>query len=139
MLARLRASWSLLPHWARWLLAIYLAGFADGTGAHIIALARGGLHAYAPFRQVPFQVFFVALVVLDPLVLVLAGFVLPVGVWLGAGVMALDLAANWAGNWPWPSHYLQLWPMTAFGLFVFAAAPFLLRAFTARRVPARSP
>jgi hypothetical protein len=125
--------------WARWVLAIYVVGFADGTGAHVIALARGGLHAYSSFHQVPFQVFFVALVALDPLAAVLVAFVLPEGLWLAAGVMALDLAANWAGNWPWPSHYLQLWPMTAFGVFVLVSAPFLLRALSPRHGPARTP
>lgn len=45
--------------------------------------------------------FFVCLVVLDPLVVVLAGFVQRAGIWLAAAVMALDMAANWIGNWPW--------------------------------------
>jgi hypothetical protein len=51
------------------------------------------------------------------------------------------LRASWpvVPHWPWPSHYLELWPMTAFGLFIFASAPFLLRAFTERRGPARNP
>jgi hypothetical protein len=32
--SRLRRAWAALPRWARWLLAVYLIGFADGTAAH---------------------------------------------------------------------------------------------------------
>ena len=101
MVARLRTEWTGLPRWARWVLAAYLTGFADGTAAHVRAQAQGGIHAYSAFSQVPLQVFFVCLVVLDPLVTVLAGFVRRAGIWLAAGVMALDMTANWAGNWHW--------------------------------------
>jgi hypothetical protein len=116
-----------LPPWARWVLAGYMIGFTDGTGAHIIDLAHGGLHAYSYFHQVPIQVFFVCLVILDPLVVVLAGLARPAAVWLAAAVMVLDLTANWDGNWPWPSHYVSLLPITLFGLFVLVTAPPLLR------------
>jgi hypothetical protein len=30
----LRSAWAALPGWARWVLAVYLIGFADGTAAH---------------------------------------------------------------------------------------------------------
>ena len=36
MLADVRARWGALPHWARWVLALYLAGFAEGTGDHVL-------------------------------------------------------------------------------------------------------
>ena len=52
----------------------------------------------ASFPQAWIQVFFVSLVVLDPLVVVLAGFVRREGIWLAAGVMMLDVVANWTGN-----------------------------------------
>jgi hypothetical protein len=61
VVARLRTEWTGLPRWARWVLAAYLAGFADGTAAHVRALAQGGIHAYSAFSQVPLQVFFVCL------------------------------------------------------------------------------
>jgi len=60
VISRVRARWARLPRWARWLLAGYLVGFADGTGAHIRDLARGGIHAYAAFGPVSVQVFLVA-------------------------------------------------------------------------------
>ena len=84
MAARLRRAWAGLPGWARWVLAVYLIGFAQGTGADIRDLMRGGIHAYSSFPQAWIQVFFVSLVVLDPLVVVLAAFVRREGIWLAA-------------------------------------------------------
>ena len=55
---------------------MYLIGFADGTADHVHWMTRGGIHAYAPsYPQIAIQVFFVSLVVLDPLVVVLVAFV----------------------------------------------------------------
>jgi len=132
--ARLRRAWADLPQWARWVLAAYLAGFAQGTGAHVRDLARGGIHAYSALPQVWIQVFFVSLVVLDPVVVVLVAFVRRAGVWLAAGVMILDVAANWIGNWPSlqedPARLLRpvgLLPITLFGAFVLATTLPLLR------------
>jgi hypothetical protein len=96
--ARLRRAWADLPGWARWVLAVYLIGFAQGTGAHIRDLMRGGMHAYSLLPQAWIQVFFVSLVLLDPLVVVLAGFVRRAGIWLAAGVMVLDVVANGSGT-----------------------------------------
>lgn len=96
---RLRRAWAVLPVWARWVLAVYLIGFTDGTAAHARDLARAGFDAYSGFPQVPLRVFFISLVLLDPLVVVLAALVLPAGIWLAAVVMVLDVAANAAGNW----------------------------------------
>ena len=133
--SRLRRSWAALPWWARWVLAVYLIGFADGTAAHARDLARAGFDAYSGFPQVPLRVFFVSLVLLDPLVVVLAALVLPAGIWLAAVVMVLDVAANTAGNWSRIQHD-PAWPFTpagllliiVFGAFVLAAAPVMLRA-----------
>jgi len=123
-----------LPGWVRWVLAVYLIGFAQGTGAHVRDLVRGGIHAYSLFPQAWIQVFFVCLVVLDPLVVVLAGFVRREGIWLAAGVMVLDVAANWTGNWPAlhedAARLLRpvgLLPITLFGVFVLVSALPLLR------------
>jgi len=131
----LRSAWAALPVWARWVLAVYLIGFADGTAAHARDLARAGFDAYSGFPQVPLRVFFVSLVLLDPLVVVLAALVLPAGIWLAAVVMALDVAANTAGNWPriqrdpaWPFTPAGLLLIIVFGAFVLATAPAMLRA-----------
>jgi hypothetical protein len=128
---RLRTAWADLPRWARWVLAVYLVGFADGTADHVRWMTHGGIHAYAPsYPQVAIQVFFVSLVVLDPLVIALVAFVRREGVWLAAAVMVLDVAANWTGNWArirqdWESNVP--WLITLFGVFVLATAPPLLR------------
>lgn len=69
MAVRLRRAWADVPRWARWVLAVYLIGFADGTADHVRWMTRGGIHAYAQsYPQIAIQVFFVSLVVLDPLV-----------------------------------------------------------------------
>ena len=76
MAARLRRAWAGLPGWARWVLAVYLIGFAQGTGAHVLDLLRGGIHAYSSLPQAWIQVFFVSLVVLDPPITLFGVFVL---------------------------------------------------------------
>lgn len=141
MRARVRERWSGQPLWARWILAVYLIGFLQGACAHFLDLVRGGIHAYASFPQVSFQAFFISLAILDPLVVVLVALVRPVGIWLAVCVMALDVSANWIGNWPWlqddPTRLLQpvgLLPITLFGLFVVASSTPLLRAMTRRRL-----
>ena len=117
------------------MLAVYLAGFADGTAAHARDLARAGFHAYSGFPQVPLRVFFISLVFLDPLVVVLTALVLPAGILLGSIVMVLDVAANTAGNWSriqrdpaWPFTASGMLLIIVFGAFVFATAPAMLRA-----------
>ena len=113
---------------------MYLIGFAQGTGAHVGDLVRGGIHAYSLLPQAWIQVFFVSLVILDPLVAVLVAFVLRAGIWLAAGVIVLDVAANWIGHWPSlhqdPARLLRpvgLLPITLFGVFVLVTALPLLR------------
>ncbi|MFF3575421.1 hypothetical protein [Streptomyces mirabilis] len=122
----LRKRWGGQPVWARWVLAAYLTGFLEGTCAHLLDLARRGPHAYASF-PLPLQVFFMSLVVLDPLTAVLVGLLRRNGIRLAGGVTVLDVCANWIGNWPWvqddPSRLLRpvgLLPITLFGLFVIA-------------------
>ena len=96
---RLRRAWTQLPGWARWLVAAYMIGFADGTAAHARDLARGGLHAYAWARPAWVEVLFLSLVALDPLVMILTGLLLRAGAVLAAMVMAADLAGNWTQAW----------------------------------------
>jgi hypothetical protein len=95
---------------------VYLIGFAQGTGAHVRDLVRGGIHAYSLLPQV------------------LIAFVRREGIWLAAGVMVIDVAANWTGNWPSvhedPARLLRpvgLLPITLFGVFVLVTALPLLR------------
>jgi hypothetical protein len=113
---------------------VYLIGFAQGTGAHIRDLVRGGIHAYSFAPQAWIQVFFLSLVVLDPLVVVLVVFVRREGIWLAAGVMVLDVTANWIVNWPSLNedparllHPVGLLPVTLFGVFVLVTTLPLLR------------
>jgi hypothetical protein len=140
--ARLRDKWAALPRWARWVLALYIAGFAEGTADHVRWMTRGGIHAYASsYPQVPLQAFFVTLIVLDPLAVVLLALVLRAGIWLACGVVVLDIAANWAGNWSRmqdrPNGLLldAPWLITLFGLFVLACAPAMLRLMKNRAIP----
>ncbi|MEU0411368.1 hypothetical protein ABZ307_26620 [Streptomyces griseorubiginosus] len=137
----LRKRWGAQPLWARWVLAVYVIGFAEGTGSHIADLVRGGVHAYATFPQIPVQVFFVSLVALDPLVAALVGLVRPEGIWSAGAVMMLDVSANWWGNRHWlrddPAQLLWLLPLTVFGVFVVASAVPLHRAVA--RAASRSP
>ncbi|MFJ9346557.1 hypothetical protein [Streptomyces sp. NPDC101237] len=124
--AGLRERWGAQPWWARWVLVAYLTGFAEGTGSHIADLVRGGVHVYASIPEVRVQVFFVGLVILDPLTAVLVGGVRRQGVWLASAVMVVDVGANWWSNRHWlrddPAQLLPLVPLTVFGLFVVAFA-----------------
>jgi hypothetical protein len=140
--ARLRDKWAALPRWARWVLALYIAGFAEGTGDHALWMTHGGVHAYASsYPQVPLQAFFVSLIILDPLALLLLALVRREGIWLACGVMVLDITANWAGNWSRiqdrPNGLLLAapWLITLFGLFVLATATPMLRLTKNRAIP----
>jgi hypothetical protein len=131
----LRREWGAPPPWARWVLAGYLAGFADGTVAHLLAAARSGIDAYDTFPQGWQRVLLASLVALDPLVVVLVALVRRAGIALAGAVMAADLAANLTGNWPAiqrdPAGTLLsagLLAIGLFGLFVLATVIPLLRA-----------
>jgi hypothetical protein len=120
--------------WARCVLVAYALGFTDGTGAHVRDLARGGLSAYR-FAPAAAQVFFVSLVLLDPLVVVLIVRVCRAGVWLAGAVMAADMAANWFVNRESPSLLLRptagSLAITVFGLFVMISVIPLQRCLSA--------
>ncbi|MCQ9177671.1 hypothetical protein KMT30_01105 [Streptomyces sp. IBSBF 2953] len=130
----LRARWGGQPVWARWVRAVYVIGFFEGSCVHALDLAGRGIHAYASFPQVPLQVFFVSLAVLDPLVAVLVGVMRREGVWLAGAVMVVDVCANWWGNRHWlhddPARLLRLLPISLFSLFVVAFLLPLHRAAT---------
>ena len=133
--AWLGREWAAPSPWARWVLAGYLAGFADGSGAHLLAAARSGIDAYATFPQAWQRVLLASLVVADPLVVVLVALVRRAGIALAGAVMAADLAANLTGNWAGiqrdPAGVLLspgLLAIGLFGLFVLATVIPLLRA-----------
>lgn len=135
----IRGRWRALPRRARLVLVLYAGGFLEGACSHAADLVRGGLHAYAAFGPVPLQVFFVALVVLDPLAVLLTLRARPSGIRLAAAVVTLDVLANWYVNWPWVKadparllHPVGLLPITLFGVFVLASAPALPRALDGR-------
>lgn len=114
---------------------MYLIGFLEGAGAHCLDLVRGGIHVYASSASVPLQVFFVSLVLLDPLIVVLVGLVRPDGIRLAASAMTVDVIANWIVNWPqlqedpaWLLRPVGLLPITLFGLFVIVSSVPLTRA-----------
>jgi hypothetical protein len=110
--------------WARYVLVAYAVGFTDGTGAHIRDLARAGFSAYR-FAPAAIQVFFVGLVLLDPLVVILIVRLCRAGVWLAGSVMAADMAANWFVNRDSPSLLRPsagLLAITVFGVFVLISA-----------------
>jgi hypothetical protein len=125
---RLRRAWSGLPRWARWLLAVYLIVFADGTAAHVRDLAGRGIHAYSWAPQLWIRVFFVALVILDPLVFLLVAFVRREGIWLAAGVMVADATANWIANLRTQAQLGGLTLIIVVCVFVLVTALPLLRA-----------
>ena len=134
-----------MPRWVRWVLVVYLVGFAEGTGDHVLWMTHGGIHAYAPsYPQIAIQVLFVSLVVLDPLVVVLVVFVRREGIWLAAAVIVLDVAANWIGNW---THIRREWVpnvpwlITVYGMFIVVTVPPLLRVMKVahRQVAGQTP
>ncbi|WP_433143054.1 hypothetical protein ACQPZ8_47580 [Actinomadura nitritigenes] len=97
------------------------------------------IHAYA-FAPAVLQVFFTALAVLDPLVVVLLARARPAGVTLAAAVMAADVTANWIADWPHlrddPNRLWRpvgLLPITLVGLFAATTTLPLHRALTARQ------
>ena len=81
--------------------------------------------------------FFVGLVLLDPLVVMLLLLMRPAAAaWLAAGVMALDMTANWYDNWSpvteHPARYLAgMVPISLFGLFVLVTFVPLWRSLSA--------
>ena len=121
--------WALLPRWARWVLAVYVIGFIEGTIDHVRWMAHGGIHAYAGFGYVPVQVFLVLLVVMDPVAALLCGAARRPGVWLAVLITVLDVAANWAGNWGRMPRFIgTFWLVELFTAFVLATAIPLSRA-----------
>ena len=138
---RLPAHWSGMPPAAKVALSVYAIGFLEGAGSHLRDLAIGGAHAYDRFWW-PAQVLYYTLLVWDSLAVHLALRAHPAVVPLGVAIMAADLTSNWHYSWSairadpglfWAP--VGLLPMSAFGLFVAAAAVPLWRVLRRRRRP----
>lgn len=75
--------------------AVWIAGFLVGTTTHIADLVVGGTGAYEGF-PLGVRLFWTALTLLDPAVVVLLLLRLRAGVALGAAVILTDIAVNWS-------------------------------------------
>jgi hypothetical protein len=115
-------------------VTVYVICFLWGTAMHVVDLAGGGHNSYSSPAPAPIRFYFVALVVLDPLVVVLLVRLRPIAVIVAGGVMAVDVSANYYVNWPQISQHpdyllrpLGLLPFTLFALFVTVTASPLYR------------
>jgi hypothetical protein len=107
----------------------WVLGFAIGTTTHILDLVLGGAAAYAGFPDLV-RLFWVSLTVLDPLVIVLVLLRRRAGIYLGIGVIVVDIVVNWTvlltlGGISWWGVINQ----TLFAVFLGVSAPYLWRWF----------
>ncbi|MFB6943806.1 MULTISPECIES: hypothetical protein [unclassified Streptomyces] len=123
-----------LPRRVLLVMAAYVICFLWGTTIHLVDLAGGGHNSYASPAPAPIRVYFVALVLLDPLVVVLVARLRPIAVIVAGAVMTVDVSANYYVNWPQISQHpdyllrpLGLLPITLFALFVAVTASPLYR------------
>ncbi|MEU7022601.1 hypothetical protein ABZ990_18340 [Streptomyces sp. NPDC046203] len=118
------------PAWAtRMVVGVWVAGLLIGTVTHVGDLLSHGLFPHASFAPKWLNLYWSALAVLDPLTAVLLLRGRRVGADLLVVVMATDLAANlYAVYGPLGSSVGEqggLQRLLAFGLFVFATAPWV--------------
>ena len=109
-----------LPRWAGITLAVYAGAFLVGTVSHLLDFVLQGVEVYAT-APLLLRVFFVALVVIDPLVVVLVLRRPRAGVLFALAVMVADVAGNLAMTaldpaWPFPV------TQSLFGVFVLATS-----------------
>ncbi|MFB7896959.1 hypothetical protein ACWD33_27050 [Streptomyces xiamenensis] len=119
----------------RAVLAVYIGVFVWGTLVHLVDLTGGGHSSYALDAPAAVRAFFVALVVLDPLVAVLLWRRRPAGVVAAGLVMGADLAAN---GWVLGPDAAALWAPGLFCAFIAVTAVPLYQRL-AGRVPAATP
>jgi hypothetical protein len=117
------------PRILRVLQVLWVLGFAIGTTTHILDLILGGAAAYAGFPDLV-RLFWVSLTVLDPLVIVLVLLRRRAGIYLGIGVIVVDIVVNWTvlltlGGISWWGVISQ----TLFAVFLGVSAPHLWRWF----------
>jgi hypothetical protein len=120
---------SRLPWAVPVIRAVWAIGFLVGTTTHVIDLAAGGLQAYAAFPT-GIRIFWTALTLVDPLVIVLAVVLRRrAGVALGVAVVLADVAVNTvtAATIGGLSAF-GLVSQILFGVVVLVTAPVLWRA-----------
>jgi hypothetical protein len=120
----------------RWTVALYVVAFGQAFGWHLSDVIQGGLHAYS-WAPEPIGIFFLALLLLDPLTVGLAARLRPAAVIFASSIMVLDTAANWYVDWhsmmadPWLfARPFGLTPITLFAFFVLATGVPLRRELT---------
>ncbi|MEU7145580.1 hypothetical protein ABZ942_39470 [Nocardia sp. NPDC046473] len=131
--------------WVFVTLAVYATVFAAvGVRNHLHDLVASGPDAYL-YAPHPFREFFVALAVIDAVIVVLIVLRRPVAPILAAAVVAVDLTGNWISDWQYYHDNLGwlaankggLIQLTAFAVFVFATAIPLRRALQRRAAQRR--
>ncbi|MFD7712711.1 hypothetical protein ACFV6E_42165 [Streptomyces sp. NPDC059785] len=137
--------WRERAVWVRWVAAVQVLGFLEGTGAHAYFVLAGGRHAY-DYASPPVRLVLHALLLLDPLTALLLLGARASGALLAAVVMLADLAGNWSVAWnavvARPGEFLRpvgLLPITVFGLFVLLTALPLYRALATLTWPDAAP
>ncbi len=124
---------SASPRRSRAILILWVIGFLIGTATHILDLVEGGFETYAEFPTA-LRLFWVSLVVLDPITVVLLLLHRRVGIVLALTVILADIAVNWtvfvtvSGN-----PLFGVVNQTVFAAFLLATTPMLWRSFRTRR------
>jgi len=113
-------TWRALPRRARIVLGVYVGAFLVATVSHVIDMVVQGADVYASAPPA-LRVFFLALVLIDPLVVVLVVRLRRAGVVLVVAVIVADVAANLAMTVvdpAWPPPVTQ----SLFGVFALVTA-----------------
>ena len=121
-----------VPPRVRYSRALLCGGFAVGTVTHLENVLRHGL-VPAPDQPLGFNLFWSALAIVDPLVVLLLVFRPRAGLVAAAIIMAADLSINVAAMYGTGPSLAALWPLafqTVFALFLVVAAPRCWRAST---------
>jgi len=129
-------TWRALPRWARIALGVYAGAFLVATVSHIVDIVVHGDSVYAAAPP-QLRLFFVSLVVLDPVVVALVLRMRRAGVLLAVAVMLADVTANVAMSAIDPTWRLAP-TLPVFGVFVVVTALPLWRSLApprARSVP----
>ncbi|MFD6133786.1 hypothetical protein, partial [Isoptericola sp. NPDC060257] len=109
---------------------LWMAGFLVGTTTHVVDLVLGGADVYAGFPA-GVRAFWVALTLVDPLVVALLLLRRRAGVVLGVVVMVADVAVNGTVLATTGEGLTGLVPQSLFGAFVLVTARPLAARFRA--------
>ncbi|MCK9795439.1 hypothetical protein M1843_16975 [Isoptericola sp. 4D.3] len=133
MTSRSRSERALRAVWLLW-----AAGFLVGTTTHVVDLVLAGPDVYVGFPA-GVRAFWVALTVIDPLVVTLLLLRRRAGVVLGVVVMVADVAVNGSVLAATGTGLAGLVPQTLFGVFVVLTARPLAAWFRAPLTSGRRP